>query len=201
MYHADRGSTCPALLGRGGDWNDHDAWVALFERYDDLILHCCHRHNLVGADADEVRQETWIEVAKRLRRFRYDPGGSFRAWLWVVCRNKAISFMRRNNLHRAQGLDDWTAGVLDGSDSFHQEDARSLKLFSEAARIQAAVRSVVEPRSWEAFWLADVYEWEMERVATLLGLSRAAAYKAVQRVRARLRDEGVKRSASLTSTR
>jgi RNA polymerase sigma-70 factor (ECF subfamily) len=200
MDHADKGSTCPALLGRGGDWTDHDAWVALFERYDDLIRHCCDRHGLNGADADEVRQETWIEVARRLQRFRYDPRGSFRAWLWIVCRNKAISFLRSNNRRRAACLDDRPAVAPADPDSFADDD-RPSPLFTEAARIQAAVRAVVEPRSWEAFWLSDVYDWKIERVAIHLGSSQASVYKAVQRIRARLKAEGAKQSASLVTAR
>jgi len=201
MYHADKGSTCPALLGRGGDWSDHDAWVELFERYDGLIRHCCDRLGLIASDADEVRQETWIEVAKRLQRFRYDPRGSFRAWLWVVCRNKGISFLRRDDGRRIAFLDDASAIAPADPDAFLEDDARSSPLFAEAARIQAAVRAAVESRSWEAFWLADVYEWEIERVADHLGLSRAAVYKSVQRMRARLREEGAKRSGSFTAVR
>ena len=201
MYHADKGSTCPALLGRGGDWSDHDAWVELFERYDGLIRHCCDRLGLIGPDADEVHQETWIEVAKRLQRFRYDPCGSFRAWLWVVCRNKAVSFLRKTNRRRTEGLHDWAAVVRDDPNSFLLDDAPSSPLFTEAARIQAAVRAVVEPRTWDAFWLADVYDWKIETVAAHLGVTKAVVYKSVQRIRARLKAQGAKRSASLMATR
>lgn len=168
MYLADKGSTCPALLGRGGDWTDHDAWVELFERYDDLIRHCCDRLGLIGADADEVRRETRIEVAERLPRSRSDPRGSFRASLRVVCRNKAISFLRRDDRRRNACLDD---------------------------------ASAIAPAAPDAFWLAAVYEWEIDQVASQLGLARAAVYKAVQRIRDRLRDEGAQQSRSLTTAR
>ncbi|APW59676.1 RNA polymerase sigma factor [Paludisphaera borealis] len=207
MLHVNEGSTNPALLELGADWSNHDAWVELLRRHDPLIRRCCAYHGLTDADADEVRQETWIELATRLRRFRYDPGRSFRGWLWIVCRNKAMSFLRLNKKHRIENLDEWmTASRADPDSSLVDDepipsrtaagtDGGTLELlFAKAARIQADVRARVEPSTWEAFWLADVYLWNMEDVAAHLGISLAAAYKATQRMRGRLREEGERTS-------
>jgi RNA polymerase sigma factor (sigma-70 family) len=203
MLHANDGSTNPALLGLGADWSNHDAWVELLKRHDPLIRRCCTYHGLTDADADEVRQETWIELAERLRRFRYDPGRSFRGWVWIVCRNKAMSFLRLHKKHRIENLDEWMVVSRADPDALLHDDEPILGgtaagsdghtlelLFAEAAIVQAAVRSRVEPRTWEAFWLADIYLWDMEAVAAHLGISLAAAYKATQRMRGRLREEG-----------
>ena len=108
MVHADE-STCPLLLGEVRDWDNHAAWVRLLARHDPLIRRCCQGLRLNDADEEEVRQETWIEVAKRVRRFRYDPGRSFRNWLWVVCRHKAVSYLRMSGKRRIQSLEEWMA--------------------------------------------------------------------------------------------
>lgn len=186
MFHADE-STCPFLLGEVRDWENHAAWVRLLARHDPLIVRCCQGLRLPYADAEEVRQETWIEVAKRVRRFRYDPGRSFRNWLWVVCRHKALSFLRLSNKRRIDSFEEWMS-VADLEPE--RPDLALESRFAEALRIQAAVRSRVGPKTWEAFWLADVYMWKVADVAAVQGASIASVHKAVQRVRARLRIEG-----------
>lgn len=209
MLQADDGSTCPALLGQSNDLKNHEAWARLTARHDRLVRRCCARYGLNDADADDVRQETWFEVARRLERFRYDPERSFRGWLWAVCASKAVSFLRRNNTRRTERLDEWMAALSIDPDSYLHDDSRILcrlpatspdgsldTLFKQAERIQAAVRERVAAHTWDAFWMVDVEMRGIKDVAAQLGVSVVVVYKSVQRVRKRLRDEGAKLSQS-----
>jgi RNA polymerase sigma-70 factor, ECF subfamily len=49
---------------------------------------------LVGADADDVASETWLQVCRDLPRFSGDLPG-FRAWCATVGRNRAMDHLRR----------------------------------------------------------------------------------------------------------
>ena len=185
----DKDSTSASLLRRAVDWDDHRTWTQLQGRYDPLIRRCCLRYRLVGEDADEVRQDAWIEVAKRLRSFVYDPRRSFRGWLWTVCRHKCCDFLERRKRDRSLPLDErdepWAEEGGDG-----EARASYAALLREAEAIQDAVRRRVEPRTWEAFWLVAVRFQPAGEVAEQLGMTIAAVYKASQRVQKMLREEG-----------
>ena len=51
----------------------------------------CRGYGLDEDSVDEVCQRIWIELADRMRTFRYDPNGSFRGWLRQVCVSRARS--------------------------------------------------------------------------------------------------------------
>jgi RNA polymerase sigma-70 factor (ECF subfamily) len=194
MPRTDAGSTSVTLLKRAGDWGDHLAWTQLQDRYDPLIRRCCQRLGLAGDFADEVRQNTWIEVAKRMKSFAYDPRQSFRGWLWTVCRHKAFDLLEQRRRERILALDErdepWADDVEGGEDKAAYDG-----LLREAEEIHAIVRRRVEARTWEAFWLVAVRFWPAREVAEQLGMTIAAVYKASQRVLGMLQAEGRRRSS------
>lgn len=199
MPQEDDESTNVSLLRRAADWGDHQSWIQLQERYDPLIRRCCRSLGLTGEVADEVRQNTWIEVAKRMKSFAYDPRRSFRGWLWTVCRHKTFDLLEQRNREQALALDDRdedvpSAGRSDGSlDEGDDPEDEQGGLLREAREIHAAVRNRVEPRTWEAFWLVVVRFWTARETADQLGMTTAAVYKASQRVLAMLRAEAHRR--------
>lgn len=73
---------------------DQDAFRKLVEKYQDRI----HRYivGIVRDDvlADDVTQEVCLKLF--LKHHLYQPGTHFRAWLFEVARNQALSALRRN---------------------------------------------------------------------------------------------------------
>lgn len=200
----DDDSTNASLLRKAGDWGDHHAWKQLQDRYDPLIGSCCRSLGLTGEIADEVRQNTWIEVARRMKSFAYDPRRSFRGWLWTVCRHKALDLLEARRRERALALDDRDEGDprflqagawpdRDDDEGRGDRDAAYAALLREAEEIHAAVRRRVETRTWEAFWLVVVQFWPAGEVAEELGTTTAAVYKSSQRVLRMLQSEGRRR--------
>ncbi|MFB7861365.1 RNA polymerase sigma factor [Streptomyces sp. NPDC056069] len=49
---------------------------------------------LVGADAEDVAAEAWLEIARDLGRFRGD-GAGFRGWTATIARHRALDHLRR----------------------------------------------------------------------------------------------------------
>jgi RNA polymerase sigma factor (sigma-70 family) len=182
MSHPDVGTTNPSKLRMLSDWGNHSAWVEFQSRYDPHLRRCCTRLGLTGEAADDACQETWIEVAKRLKSFVYDPRGSFRGWLWRVYHHEALDLLERKRSEQAYSLDERDEYVLLARHSADFEvfteagedrpiapcdDAsRGLaRLFREAEEIQAAVRRRVEPHTWDAFWLVKVALWSVDETA------------------------------------
>src|SRR5690348_4825994 len=57
----------------------------LVERYKDDLYRFCRHLTLNGPDAEDLFQEVWVRVIRKLDR--YDPERSFKAWLFRVTLN------------------------------------------------------------------------------------------------------------------
>ncbi|SDH22172.1 RNA polymerase sigma factor [Pseudonocardia oroxyli] len=70
---------------------DEEAFVALYRDLQPRLIR--YATALVGADAEDVTGETWLHVARDLRRFTGDLDG-FRGWVTTICRNRAMDSAR-----------------------------------------------------------------------------------------------------------
>lgn len=200
MTRVEEGSTRPSLLNQVSDWRNDRAWVSFHDRYDPLLRRWCRGRGLDEDSADEVCQRIWIELADRMRTFRYDPTGAFRGWLRRLCDSRVIDFLRQRQAATVLvGLDErgavWGEKSTDpfafaGDRDEGDADLPRLLLLDEAGRVQAAVRRKVQPRTWEAFWLVAVRDWSVQETAESLGMTRIAVYAAAARVARMLGDEG-----------
>ncbi|GAB3842632.1 hypothetical protein GCM10029963_16010 [Micromonospora andamanensis] len=69
---------------------DEDAFRQLYRNLQPGLLR--YLTALVGADAEDVASETWLQVARDLPTF---TGGEFRAWAVTIARNRAMDHLRR----------------------------------------------------------------------------------------------------------
>ena len=206
MPHAEVGTTNLSDLRAISDWRNDLAWIAFQKRYDPLVCHCCVRLGLDSDAAEEVRQETWIAVANRIKSFAYEPKGSFRGWLWTVCHHEAMDFLERRRNDRtfpreerdecrrlswdSVDLNDPTEEAPAGALAEEEKESTALAaLYREAEEIQAAVRQRVASHTWEAFWLVGVVLWSVEETARYLQMSHTNVYKAKARVTRMLQAE------------
>ncbi|MBZ0113827.1 MAG: sigma-70 family RNA polymerase sigma factor [Thermoanaerobaculia bacterium] len=72
---------------------DRDAYGGLFERYNSRLLYYLRRLMGSPADAEDVLQEVWITVVRRLNTL--DQPEAFKAWIYRIAHNRAISKLRR----------------------------------------------------------------------------------------------------------
>jgi RNA polymerase sigma factor (sigma-70 family) len=59
--------------------DDKQAWDALVERYAPLVWSICRRHGLSDADASDVGESVWLQLASQLDQFR--PPAALGSWL------------------------------------------------------------------------------------------------------------------------
>jgi RNA polymerase sigma factor (sigma-70 family) len=195
MIRYDAGTTNPTLLNRLCDWRDHDAWVDFVTRYDPVIRLACRRYRLGADNIDELSQRVWIDLARRMRTFRYDPGKTFRGWLRRLCRSRAIDLLRKKDADAALSLESqpveslWqeSSGDLEGEEDVAAERPRLLELADE---VQDAVRRRVDGRTWQIFWSVAVLGQSVREASEAAGISYYAAFAAQKRVRRMLREEG-----------
>lgn len=77
------------------------AFATLLQEYDTATRR--YLTALVGDDADDIQQELWIAVHRRLGELA-DPG-AFRAWLFRAARHRAIDWLRKLKRERELFVD------------------------------------------------------------------------------------------------
>jgi RNA polymerase sigma-70 factor, ECF subfamily len=169
--------------------NDRTAWERLAGLFTPIVYGWVRRGGVPEADAADVVQDVFFEVARGLARFHRDqPGDSFGGWLRVLTRRRTCDYFRRGDPPAAGGS---TARVLmeqvpePAADADPTDDPTAEVLH----RGLELIRDQFEPRTWQAFQAVAVNERPAADVAVELGLSVGAVYVAKSRVLKRLREE------------
>jgi len=198
MIRCDAGTTNPSLLNRLGDWGDHQAWVDFVTRYDRVIRSAASQYRLDAETTEELCQRVWIDLARRMRSFRYDPGMTFRGWLRRLCQSRAIDLLRlkKADIARTRELHAASSLLLDAPECFDAEEVPSSErplLLQLAEEVQETVRRRVEERTWQVFWRIAVLGESVREASDDVGMSYCAAFTANKRVGRMLREEGRRR--------
>jgi RNA polymerase sigma factor (sigma-70 family) len=180
------------LLGRlRSAPSDSGAWSEFVDWYGQKIYVWCRNWGLQEADAQDVTQEVFLKLSQRMQNFRYDPNGSFRAWLKTVTHHTwqdHLAKQRRDG--RGSGSDDAVRrlSLIEARDNLEQwiVAAGDEELLKEAA---ARVRLRVEPRTWDAFRLLAIDERSGAEAARELGMKIGAVFVARSKVQRMLREE------------
>jgi RNA polymerase sigma-70 factor (ECF subfamily) len=173
------------------------AWEQLVSLYAPLVYGWCRRAGLRPDDAEDVGQEVFCAVARKLGEFHRDrPGDSFRGWLWRITDHKIGDYRRQHpaaleavggseGLRRVGGLAD------EGPDTSASDPAgappREDKVLLHQALQQ--LRPEFSEQVWQAFWRVTVESRVPAAVARELGVSTNVVYLAKSRVLRRLREE------------
>jgi RNA polymerase sigma factor (sigma-70 family) len=210
MNSDDTTRTSSTLLRRTADWRDHAAWQEFVARYEPYIRSWCREYRLDDDLAADVSQLFWIELADKMRSFRYDPSRRFRGWLRRCFHWRAVDAIRERSREEllVRSLDDsLCVGVessLPASEPIDEDDdepdPRGLLLLDLAEQVQAAVREKVHAQSWQVFWHISIDGWTTRETADALNMSYLAAHAAHKRVVDRLAEEGARRLAACQSS-
>ena len=185
--------TRQSLLSRLRDWQNQDGWRKFFDTYWQLIYNVARKSGLADAQAQDVVQNTFIYLSRRMPNFHYDPArGSFKSWLRVVTRSrihvylrqqKADEKFRREPLPSAKsqetdGLEEIPALAGDALDEVWQREWEENLLNTALHRL----RSKVSSQQLLIFRLATLGDLPLIQVAKKLGVSLAQVYLARHRV-------------------
>jgi RNA polymerase sigma-70 factor, ECF subfamily len=174
---------------------DRRAWEQFVDIYGPLIHRWCLQCGLTTADAADQTQEVFAQVLKSIHRYQRKPGATFRAWLWVVTRNRVRDFLRQQpeqllptggtTFHRRMNE------IADPIDVFDEEsvvDPTGQSLASSLMRrALESIRSEFAENTWQAFWRSAVESQKTAVVAEELGMSTNSVRQAKSRVLRRLR--------------
>jgi len=185
--------TSASLLGRLTSAGNSADWQRLVDLYTPLIRGWLHRHSVPQQDAEDVLQEVFTVVARRLPDFRHNQRtGAFRTWLRTITFNCVRDFWKSNRLRaQAPGGTDF-GGYLDQladpDNPLTQAWDREHDLFI-TRRLLDMLQPQFEPNTWKAFQRVALDGASASDVAAELGITVNAVFIAKSRVLSKLREE------------
>jgi RNA polymerase sigma factor (sigma-70 family) len=154
---------------------DVEALERVYRAYEGTVYSMARRICRTAEDAEEVLQETFLEVCRSIRRFRGTAPGSLTAWVRRVAASKALIRLRYQKYRETEALEE------DGSWAKGKGDDAGLRMDLEAAlaELSDTSRAVV--------WLHDVEGYTHEEIAELMGKTVSFSKSQLSRAHARLR--------------
>jgi RNA polymerase sigma factor (sigma-70 family) len=187
--------TRQSLLSRLKDWEDNDSWRDFFETYWRLIYDVARKAGCNDSDAQDIVQETIVNVAKQMGDFRYDPTkGRFKGWLRQITRRR-IADQLRKRYREGQQSGESAAGDT-ASANFSEPVTADLDIIWEreweqrlAMLALERVKRRVRPEHYQIFDLCVVQDWPAKKVSKALGVSASLIYVTRHRIAAMLKKE------------
>jgi RNA polymerase sigma factor (sigma-70 family) len=150
---------------------DVGALEQLYRAYEKGVYTLARRLTRTAEDAEDVLQDTFLEVCRSLASWRGD--GSLWGWIRTIAASKALMRYRREKVRATELLDDdVNAGVS-------EDVPLRLDLETALARLSERTRSVV--------WLHDVEGYTHEEIAELMGMTTSFSKSQLARAHQKLR--------------
>ncbi|MGI9233176.1 MAG: RNA polymerase sigma factor [Woeseiaceae bacterium] len=169
----------PSIVKRAarGDARAHEI---IYRAFATPVYSICLRFTKVPAHAEDLVQETFIEVMRSIARFRGEA--ALGSWIRRIAVTKALMFLRSAWTKRSQSLADNWHDVTEGAVathgvSGHPDDAMDLD--AALARLTDVARAVV--------WLHDVEGFTHKEIAGLMGKTESFSKSQLSRAYMRLR--------------
>lgn len=158
---------------------DQTAVERLYRTFERPVYNLARRLCRTQHDAEDVLQETFLEVFRSLPRFRGE--GSFAGWVRKVAASKALQKLRKLRAAGAEtDLDDDLSERLHSPGSEHSSAAVArVDLEAALASLGDTARTVV--------WLHEVEGWNHDEIALLWGKTASFSKSQLSRAYARLR--------------
>jgi RNA polymerase sigma-70 factor (ECF subfamily) len=150
---------------------DPAAQEAVYRAFEAPVYNLARRICRTTEDAEDVLQETFLEVFRSIGSFRGE--GSLWGWVRSIAASKALMRLRRNRYRETDELQDDVVPI-------RREDT-ALRMDLEAAleRLNPVSRAVV--------WLHDVEGYTHEEIARLMDKTASFSKSQLARAHARLR--------------
>jgi len=152
---------------------DAAALEALYRAFEGPVYTLARRLTGTRHDAEDVLQETFLELVRSVGRFRGD--GSFAGWVRKVAASKALQRLRKQASRPAEA-------------ALSEELADDVEAVTAAERVD--LRAAVEglsPTARSVLWLHDVEGYSHEEIAAMVGKTPSFSKSQLARAHARLR--------------
>jgi RNA polymerase sigma-70 factor (ECF subfamily) len=154
---------------------DLDALERIYRAYEGTVYTLARRICRTPEDAEEVLQETFLEVCRSIGGFRGAAPGSLTAWIKRIAASKALIRIRYERYRQVEDLEDHDGAAGDRG----RDVGLSLDLEAALATLSDTSRAVV--------WLHDVEGYTHEEIAEMMKKTVSFSKSQLARAHARLR--------------
>jgi RNA polymerase sigma factor (sigma-70 family) len=191
-------ATRRTLLNRIKDPDDQKSWQEFYDLYSGLVYSVALKAGLSNSEAEEVVQETFIVVSKKMPEFNYDPLiGSFKGWLLQTTRFRIMDQFRKRQPHLRPFRDQTktrgrtaTIEKIPDPAGFSLEsvwdDEWKLNIRDKALE---RVKHQIKAKQYRIFDLYVLQGWPAEKVASTMQVTRAFVFVVKFRVMSRIDKE------------
>ena len=187
--NSDSAMTSTVLLNsdlvKHAQQGDSDAFAALFHTHKARIYSVCLRMTNNVAEAEDLTQEAFLQVFRKIMTFRGDS--AFSTWLHRIAVNTVLMHFRKKTL--AQVSLDKPLSNSDGGKVRREYGTKDNRLAGSIDRI-ALARALRElPRGYRTiFLLHEVEGYEHQEIAEMLGCSVGNSKSQLHKAKLRIRE-------------
>lgn len=191
-------TTRSSVIRSVADTGNEAAWNRLFDLYAGFVFSIARRKGLSDADADDMVQVVFVDLARNLPSFDYDRAkGRFRSYLaglvnWRVM--DRLSAKRRDAELKANFWEEMCAAADEG-DGFAEREWQAAALETALRRM----RPSVNPEHYAAFVASVIEGQDADAVMKLHGISRDNLYQIRKRLTEKLRKTVAQVTAEMDS--
>ena len=185
--HFNNESTRSSVLRAVADTENEAAWQRLFDLYAGFVFSIARSKGLNDADADDIVQVVFTDLARNLPTFQYDRAkGKFRAYL-----SGLVNWRVMDKLKVGKRDADLKASFWEEAKAASSDDNGFAEREWQAAALEEALRRIkpdVNPEHYAAFVASAIDGQDTETVMRLYGISSDNLYQIRKRLTAKLRE-------------
>ena len=186
--HFNNETTRSSVIQAVADTENEAAWNRLFDLYAGFVYSIARSKGLNDADADDVVQMVFVDLARNMPTFKYDrEKGRFRSYLAGLVHWRVMDRLKagkRDAELKESFLEEAMASAAAEDEGFAEREWQAAALEEALRRIKPDVR----PEHYAAFVASAVEGQDTEAVMRLYGLSRDNLYQIRKRLTAKLRE-------------
>ena len=186
--HFNNDSTRSSVLRAVANTENEAAWQRLFDLYAGFVFSIARSKGLNDADADDIVQVVFADLARNLPTFQYDRAkGKFRSYLSSLVNWRVMDKLkagRRDADLKASYCEEAKAMASSDDDDFAEREW-------QAAALEEALRRIkpdVNPEHYAAFVASAIEGQDTETVMRLYGISSDNLYQIRKRLTVNLRE-------------
>jgi len=164
-----------------------EAFSEIVSRYSEKALHLALRITRCDEDAEEVLQDVFTNVFRKIESFKGDS--AFSSWLYRITANTSFMKLRKRKQHVAVSLEDISANVRQNWVA-NRTDSCDIEYLSTRHELRAELETSIGnlPEEYRMiFVLRDVDGMSNEEVAKMLDVTVPAVKSRLHRARMMLR--------------
>ena len=189
-------TTRSSVLAAVKDTGNEAAWTRFFDLYAGFVFAIARSKGLSSADADDIVQGVFLELARRMPTFEYDrTKGRFRSYLLELINWRVLDKLKadkreseRGKTYREEAKSNYDDKVgkasVPGAEAAFIDREWQNAAFNEALR---RLQEVVRPDHFAAFVESTVEGIDTETVMRLHGMTRDNLYQIRARFTAKLK--------------